>query len=122
MNMHTDYANCAMDILAPLHLRSTRPLLLFHFRERWGLEHAALLHKHGLTSHAEGVERLYYLLLLLHRTISQNTGIVQPMVSVCPHFVDFASLTVNFFNSDLYTRDEAFEAEINAAVREVLSI
>ena len=43
------------------------------------------------------------------------------MVTICPHFVDFASLTVNFFNSDLYTRDESFEAEINAAVREALS-
>ena len=53
--------------------------------------------------------------------ILQDSGIVQPMVTVCPRYVDFASLVVNFFNSDLYTRDESFEAEINAAVRQAFS-
>ena len=53
--------------------------------------------------------------------ILQDSGIVQPMVTVCPNFVDFASLAINFFNSDLYTRDETFEAEINTAVRQTLS-
>ena len=43
------------------------------------------------------------------------------MVTVCPRYVDFASLVVNFFNSDIYTRDESFEAEINAAVRQAFS-
>ena len=52
--LHTDYANFALDILAPMYLRRTRPLLLLHNRECRGLEHAAFLHKYGLSSHTQG--------------------------------------------------------------------
>ena len=44
---------------------------------------------------------------------------MEPMVVICPGNPDRMSLVENYFNSDLYTRDDDFENEVIAhATRE----
>ena len=65
----------------------------------------------------------------------QNTNIMQPTITVCPEYLDVASLIVNYFNSDLYKvrqlhfkyilevitafiqRETMFEGQLNSIMR-----
>ena len=55
-----------------------------------------------------------------NNVIFRDSEIMEPMVVICPGRPDEMSLVENYFNSDMYIRDNKFENDVNAhAARKV---